>query len=179
MDNRPGMLMPAMIGGFVFGTLAGVPFIGCLCCALMAGAGFLAAFLYSKKCSAAGVEFRAGQGALVGLTSAPFYAVAAAFVSSLFRLAMPTSPEDIDRMVEGFEQADLPPETVESITKVVEALSGGGSGFVISLLFSLIVGAIFATLGGLLGGSVFKVAPAPMQPPGAPPPPPPPPSPGV
>jgi hypothetical protein len=174
------MLMPAMIGGFAFGALAGIPIVSCLCCALMAGAGFLAAFLYSKQCKAAGVEFRPGQGALLGLFAAPFYAIAASVVGGLFQMVMPTDPEQIDEIVGQIEQADLPPEVADAFTKFLEAITGGPGAIVIGFLMSLFFGLIFVTLGGLIGGAVFRTQPViptpppPMPSPPLEPPPPPP-----
>jgi hypothetical protein len=173
------MMMPAMIGGFAFGALSGLPVVQCLCCALMAGAGFVAAYLYSKKCAAAGVEFRPGQGALLGLLTAPFYAIGAAIVGGLFHLVMPTDPDQVDEILGQIEGADMPPEAAEMITKFLEMMMGAG-GIIIWFLLSLFVGLVVVTIGGLIGGAVFRTQPvlpappSPMPPPPLEPPPPPP-----
>ncbi len=76
MDKTaPSMLKATMIGGLTAGFVGGVPIIGAVnvcCCALVIAGGFLAAFLYSNECKSHGVEFRAGNGALVGLVAGLF-----------------------------------------------------------------------------------------------------------
>ena len=53
MHNAPSVWKPAAIGGLAFGVLGGMPvvqYLNCLCCVLVIGAGFLAAYLYSREC---------------------------------------------------------------------------------------------------------------------------------
>ena len=68
--------------------------------------------------------------------------------------------------------ADIDPEVLDGITHFMES-SGGLMMILIGLFFALVCGAIFGTLGGLIGGSVFKVEPQPPTLEHAPPPPPP------
>lgn len=163
MDNRPKMLKATLIGGGVAGVLSAIPglnLLNCACCALVIGGGFFAAYLYSKECAAAGVEFRPGNGALVGLVAALFYAVAASIVGGIVQMIMPT---DIGQIMEQFDQADMPPETRDMIGDVLEMMSGSGAIF-IGFFVNLIAGAIFSTIGGLIGGAVFKVETPPAPP---------------
>lgn len=164
MDSRaPSMLKATLIGGAVFGVIAGLPYIGainCACCALVVAGGFLAAFLYSKECSGAGVEFKPGNGALVGLVAGLFYALAASVVGGMINLVKPTDPEQIVEMI---EQMGLPPENIDAAIKIAEMFSGV-TGIVFLFLFWLLAAAFFSTIGGLIGGAVFKVAPPPAPP---------------
>jgi hypothetical protein len=165
------MLKATLIGGALFGFLAGLPLISCLCCALMMAGGFLASYLYSKECQGVGVEFRAGNGALVGLVAGLFYAIANAITSGIVNLIARPDPEE---MIEMMEQFGVPPESIDMASKWIES-SGGITGIVLGFFIALILAAIFCTIGGLIGGSVFKVTPPPPAPPAAQTPPPPPP----
>ena len=176
-NESPSMLKAAAIGGGVAGIAAAIPIVNwlsCACCALILGGGFLAAFLYSRECAAQGVPFRAGNGALVGLAASPFYALAAGVLGALVQLAMGM---DIDKSLEMMEQfgTDIPPEALD----FMEGMSTWGFGtiFLFGFLISLVLGAIFSTLGGLIGGAVFKSETHPPAPPAAAPPTPPAPSP--
>ena len=170
MDNRsPSMLKSTLIGGGLFGFLAALPLVGalnCLCCALIVGGGFLAAYLYSKECRTVGAEFRAGAGALVGLVAGLFYAVTGTVVGGILKLVLPqASPEEV---LEQLEQLpfEIPPEALDSAAKWMEGSSGFG-GLIIAFFFTLLLAAVFSTIGGLIGGAAFKVEAAPPAP-GAP-----------
>ena len=178
MDDRsPSMLKPTLIGGGVAGAVASLPLVGalnCLCCSLIIAGGFLAAFLYSKECRAQGVEFGARNAWVVGLVAGLFYAVGAGIVGAMVQAVVP--PPDPEQIIESMRQfTDVPPETEDLIYR----FAGGGSGFlrhVLGFFINLVLAAIFSTIGGLIGGSVFKVEsppppPAPMAG-GTPPPPP-------
>lgn len=161
MDKSPSILRATLIGGAVFGVLGGVPIIGalnCACCALIVGGGFLAAFLYSKECARAGAGFSPGNGALVGLVAGLFYALATSVVGAVFKSIM--GPADIDQMMQALEQFDLPPEVAEQAAGWMER-TGGILGAILMFFFTLLLAAVFSTLGGLIGGAVFKVEPRP------------------
>jgi hypothetical protein len=157
MDNQsPSMLKSTLIGGALFGFIGGVPFIGilnCACCALVVAGGFLASYMYSKECRRQGVEFRAGGGALVGLVAGLFYAIVHALVDGVVKLISPFDPE---QAVEMFEQFGMPPESIDIAMKIMEG-SGSFMGFIITFFVLLLVAAVFSTIGGLIGGAVFKV----------------------
>jgi hypothetical protein len=164
MDNSsPSMLKPTLIGGVACGVAGGLPFIGainCACCALVMGAGFLAAYLYSGQCKRAGAEFRPGGGALVGLVAGLFYAVAHTAVGAFFR----PDPGQIEEIIGQMEDQGAPAEAVDMVSRMMETFAGG-LGIVFLFFFMLLVGAVFATIGGLIGGAVFKVAPTTPAPP--------------
>ena len=170
-QGSPSLLKAALIGGVVAGIVAAVPWLGdllCLCCALpIWSGGFLAAFLYSKDCSRVGVRFDAGRGALVGLAAGPFYAVVHTVAKGLSRLVMGGGEEDLDKareILEGMQgQQDMPPQALEMMEKVM-SLMMSWVGLLLIFGFFLLIGAIFSTLGGLIGGAVFKVEQRPDQP---------------
>lgn len=165
MDDRsPSMLKPTLIGGAAAGFASGVPLVGmlnCACCSLVMGGGFLAAFLYSKECKREGVEFRPGSGAIVGLVAGLFYALASVITSGLVNLV---TGQSIEQMIEQAEAmgTEIPPEAEPVIEFLME--SGPFLLLVMSFFVSLLIAAVFSTIGGLIGGAVFKV-----EPPAAPP----------
>ena len=175
MDSRaPSMLKATLIGGALFGFLGGLPIIGalnCACCALFVAGGFLASFLQSKECSAAGIEFKPGSGALVGLVSGLFYAVASTIVSGIVGLFFRPDPE---QTLEMMEQFGMPAEYMDTAAKFMEG-SSGVMGIVLGFFVTLLIAAVFSTIGGLIGGAVFKVEPPPTPSAAQSPPPPAPP----
>jgi hypothetical protein len=168
MDNQaPSMLKPTLIGGMVFGLIGGLPFISmlnCACCSLVIGGGFLASYLYSKECRREGAGFRPGGGALVGLVAGLFYAIAQTVVDGIFKKIMPQP--DPQQIVDMLEQFEMPPESIDMAMKFMEG-AGTFMGMVFLFFLVLLVAAVFSTIGGLIGGAVFKVTPE-AKPPEAP-----------
>jgi hypothetical protein len=159
--------MPALIGGAVFGVVASLPVVGalnCLCCSLIIGAGFLAAFLYSRECAKTGTEFRAGGGAKVGVVSGLFYAIVATIVGAGVRFLMADyTASQVEQAMAQFENnPDMPAEVADQIVGIIEMMSAPVSVPLVGI--NLVTGLIFATIGGLIGGAVFKVQ---AQPPAA------------
>jgi hypothetical protein len=190
-DRSPDMLKPTLIAGVVFGAVAALPFFGilnCACCALIVGAGFFAAYLYSGDCRRQGAEFRAGTGAVVGLIAGAFYAMMTTLVGAVVQI---TVGDFVTKAILEWLQK-LPNMPSESSDAIQRALEGSRNLTPLALLLgfflNLLLGAIFSTVGGLIGGAVFKVErptppPAPSIPlpedpfapaPPLPPPPPPP-----
>ncbi len=176
MENKaPSMLGPALIAGGSLGFASGLPFVSCLCCVLAAGAGFLAALLYSRKCREAEVRFTAGGGAGVGLLAGVVFGIVGGAVFSLVSLV--TGQLDAAALADAAAQNPMAdPEAIEQITRFME--STGPAVIVLILLFLwLLMGTILGAAGGVIGGAAFKVEPpAGSQPTGWPvgePPPPP------
>lgn len=161
-NSSPSMLKATLISGVVFGVLGGVPFLGCLCCAWMMGAGFLAAYLYSNVVKAEGAEFRPGNGAVIGLVAAMFYSLAATVVAAVFSSFI--GPPDLDEIIDQMEQGGAPPEVVDMVATVLEQLTGP-MGILIGFFVTLLMAAVLSTIGGLIGGAVFKVEAQPPAPP--------------
>jgi hypothetical protein len=172
MDKNPSMVKATVIGGLSAAVLSAIPIVGCLnlaCCSLLIGGGLLASFVYSRDVAAAGGTFAVGNGAAVGLVTGGFYAVGSAFASAITRMVIDVSPsEQFDMIREQMESSGgMPPEMLDSLDQVSGFLaeSGGGLLFIIGFGFSLLLGAVFCTVGGLIGGAVFKQDPAPPAPP--------------
>jgi hypothetical protein len=77
---------------------------------------------------------------------------------------------DLDEILEQMDQAGAPPESTEWVVWAFEKFGGGFS--ILGFLVSLLIAAIFCTVGGLIAGMVFKIEPAPPAGGMAPPPPP-------
>ena len=159
--STPSVLMPALIGGAVFGVAGAIPILNllnCLCCALVIGSGFLAAFLYSKECQKTNTAFSGGGGAKVGALAGVFYTVFGSIVQWIIGL-ITGAAFDIEEIIAQIESnPQIPPETADGIIRVIESVGSGGMWLLIP--FSLVIALIFATIGGLIGGAVFKVEPA-------------------
>ena len=173
METRaPQMLKPALIGGLLFGALSGVQFLNllnCLCCVLVIASGFTAAYLYSNASSAANVRFGVSEGALIGLIAGAFFAVGQTAVGIVFQMLF--GSVDILWFLDRMENLpNIPPEVLDQMDGIREALEQGGIELfatTIGFFGAVIKGAVFSTLGGLLGGAVFKFEPAPPAPPSA------------
>jgi uncharacterized protein DUF5518 len=151
-------LQPALIGGVVMGVLSALPIISAgnaCCCLWVVSGGVVAAYLFQQNRA---TPITPGDGALVGLL--------AGFIGALVRAVVAVP---VDLMVAPMEQAMLqrfldmgtfPPEARDMLERFGRPGAAGGAYFVIrhivGLMFWLCVGAIFSTLGGLLGALIFK-----------------------
>jgi hypothetical protein len=156
--NGPRYGQPAFIGGLVMGVLSALPFIklgNCACCMWVLAGGMVAAYLLQQNQSA---PITAGDGALVGLLAGLIGAVVASVVSIPFDyLLAPFQRQMLERIIE--MSGNMPPEFRDAMTRY-----GGGdaptamvvAGKIFGLMFMMFIGAIFSTLGGLLGAAIFK-----------------------
>ena len=149
-NQRPGMLMPALIGGAVAGVLSGIPFINCLCCLWAIGGGMLAAFLLSKDSP---IALTTGDGAIVGIFSGIIATIVDFFIS--IPLA-PMANEFIRNLVERVsEYADEMPPDWETW------LEGGAFEsslpmIMLGLVINVFIFSALGALGGIIGMSIFK-----------------------
>ncbi len=91
MSNpRPGLLMPALVGGVTAGVLTAVPFLGCLCCLWIVGGAMLAAYLLARSST---TSLGAGDGAIVGI----FAGIIAAVVDAIVSLPFQSMNEEVMR----------------------------------------------------------------------------------
>ena len=77
-EQKPGMFIPALIGGGIAGLLAGIPLVSCLCCLWVIGGGIIAVYFLSKDSS---VALGPGDGAIVGVFSGIIAAVVELLIS--------------------------------------------------------------------------------------------------
>jgi len=161
MDHKaPSMMTPALIAGGALGFLSGLPVSSCACCLWAAAAGFLAAFLYSKSCKTTAAPFDGGKGAVLGLLTGAVFGVVGAVIGSVITLL--TGGFDPEAMREGIESNPMvtDPEAAEQFIDMMESSGPLLLVLVIALIW-IVAGVVFAAVGGLIGGSVFKVMPPP------------------
>jgi large-conductance mechanosensitive channel len=160
-------VQPALIGGLFIGVLSALPivnFANC-CCLWVIGGGIITAYLMQN---ASATAITIGDGALGGLIAGIVGAIIDTILSIPIRLLM------------GPMQMQLWQRWMESATDVPDSLrvfmEPGVTGFgilisiIVSFMLMLVIGAIFATIGGMVGAAIFNrnkptVVPAPPPPP--------------
>jgi hypothetical protein len=170
-DKSPDLLRPTLTAGIAFGAVASVPFLSllnCFCCALVVGCGFFASWLYAGECRRHLVGFRAGTGAMVGLIAGAFYAMTESVLETLIRLTIgdPTARVALSALQ---SLPNLPAENRDMLEQALRQASEASptvASFVLGFFMMVLIAAVFSTIGGLIGASVFRVSPPmPMQPP--------------
>jgi hypothetical protein len=158
--TRSPYAQPALIGGIVMGVLSALPIVaaGNLCCCLWVfSGGAVAAYLFQQNQT---TPITPGDGAVVGLLAG----LTGAFVQLVVAipigiLVAPMERAVLQRVIE--VAGTMPPEMRDAIERYSSATGEGGFALLIvkqmvSLIVWLVVGAIFSTIGGLLGALVFR-----------------------
>lgn len=149
-ERRPGMFVPALIGGVTAGILSGIPIVNCLCCLWIIGGGLLAAYFLTRESS---VNLTAGDGAIVGV----FTGIIAAIVETLVNIPFRAVNEKLSQeMMDRFSQFyDEMPSGWESWFE-----EGSFEGSIIWTILwfavSVIIFSALGALGGIIGISLFK-----------------------
>ena len=149
--TRPKLGHPALIGGLVMGVLSALPIIsaGNLCCCLwiISGGGVAAYVLQQNQPT----PITPGDGALVGLLAGLLGAGVYLVLSiPITFLVAPMQRRVLERLME--RANNIPPEFREYMGGYV----GGALGLMIGFVFMLMLGAVFSTIGGLLGAVFFR-----------------------
>lgn len=162
-DRSPDLLRSTVIAGVLFGVIGSLPFVGllnCACCALVLGCGFFAAYLYAGKCRGEGAPFGPAAGATAGLVAGAFYALTTAVVATAIHAAI--GDPGAKMLLEWLAGLRWLPEenrqTIEEALRQMEESRPSLGGFVLEFFWWVLLGAIFSTLGGLLGGTVFRTS---------------------
>jgi hypothetical protein len=167
------MTQPAVVGGLVMGVLSALPIVsaGNICCCLwVVSGGVVAAYLLQQNRF---VPITPADGAVVGLLAGLIGAVVQFVISiPIGILVAPMERAIVQRMVDA--AGNMPPAMREMFQNYLEERGQGIAAVVfrqlVELSLMLVAGAIFSTLGGLLGAAIFrKPLPGPTE---APPPPP-------
>ena len=153
-----GYGQPALIGGLVMGVLSALPFVsaGNLCCCLWVLVGGLVAAYVLQQNQPGPIQ--PGDGALVGLLAGLIGAFVQIVVSIPISLLIgPMERAMVQRMIE--MSGNMPPE----VRGIFERYGNNGAstafmfiGRIFALMFWLCIGAVFSTIGGLLGAVIFK-----------------------
>lgn len=160
------MLYAALLGGLFVGVLSALPFVkvaNCCCLWIFSG-GLLAAWVLQQN---EDQPIGGGRGALVGCLAG----VIGAFVWLVVAVAIEPIVGPLElRMLESMapNAADLPPQVQE----MLDSMSDSGSAvlrFTFEFVGQLFTGAMFSTLGGFIGSSIFRptsrAVPPPLPPP--------------
>jgi hypothetical protein len=94
-----------------------------------------------------------------------FYAIVNVIVDGIVKKIWPV---DIDEIIDIMEQFGVPQESIDMAMPFIEG-SDTFMGMMIGFFIVLLLAAVFSTIGGLIGGAVFKVTPEAEAPPGEPP----------
>ncbi|MGE5244455.1 MAG: hypothetical protein ACM3SQ_09540 [Betaproteobacteria bacterium] len=141
---------PALFGGLVIGALSALPVVsaGNICCCLwVISGGVVAAYFLQQNESA---SITPGDGAMAGLLAGLFGAVVYLALSIPVTLIVgPFQAEIVRRLI---ARGGLPPEFHATALRYV----GGALGLLFSFVTMLVVGAVFSTLGGLIGALVLR-----------------------
>lgn len=148
-NQRPGMFVPALIGGVIAGVFSGIPFLECLCCLWIIGGGMLAAHLLTKEST---VILKAGDGAIVGI----FTGIIASLTSFLVSIPLRPWEEKMTRQV------------MEWLSTYYDEMPAGWGSFfeegafetslawtLIALVISTIIFSALGALGGIIGIALF------------------------
>ena len=148
-EQRPGMFVPALIGGVVAGILSGIPIVNCLCCLWIIGGGILAAYFLTKESP---VVLTAGDGAIVGI----FAGIIAALVETVVNIPFRALSEKIvqgmmDRFSQYYEEM---PSGWESWLEGRD-FEGSVIWSFLGLVVSVVIFSALGALGGIIGISLF------------------------
>jgi hypothetical protein len=148
-NQKPGMFMPALVGGVIAGILSGVPLLNCLCCLWIIGGAMLASYLLAKDSP---FSLSAGDGAIVGI----FTGIVAAVVDAI--LSIPLRALNA-QFVQGLMKrlAQYAEELPSGWQSWMERRTAGVSisWFLFGLAVSAAVFAALGALGGIIGASLF------------------------
>lgn len=147
-NQRPGMFVPALIGGGIAGVLSGIPLINCLCCIWIIGGAMLSARLLSKDSA---VALSAGDGAIVGIFAGIIAAVVQFIISIPFHALSNEIFQNIMQRVA--EYSEEMPSGWESWLE--SGLGTSAAWSVFGLMISAVIFSILGALGGVIGMSLF------------------------
>ncbi|HEX5473761.1 MAG TPA: DUF5518 domain-containing protein [Vicinamibacterales bacterium] len=158
----PPRLQPALLGGAFIGVLSALPIIsvGNCCCLWVIGGGILAAYLMQQNYP---YPISAADGALVGLLAGVFGGIIGAVLSIPLALMMAPFQERL------LERIMANPDMPQEYRGLFENMNRAGAALAFRFVFAIIgivVGAVFAMLGGLLGVALFRKRLPPTPPPG-------------
>jgi len=155
---NPGYTQPALIGGVVMGVLSALPLVsaGNVCCCLwVIIGGVVAAYLLQQNQQ---TPITPGDGALVGLLAGIVGAAVQVIVS--IPLTMLIGPWERAMTARILDMAgNMPPnvrDMMERYGRGDEPMAWVLIGRIVAFMFWACIGAVFSTLGGLIGAAIFK-----------------------
>ena len=157
MDESPGILVPALIGGSIMAVLSWIPVISmgnCLCCMWLLLGGGTAVYLYRRQLSPSS-RLTEKAGARVGLLAGLFGALFFSLLTYLMIALTGMNPGQglIEAILNSSEEI---PAEIESW--LLSFQDEGISPFfvVLGLIFNLGIYSLFGLLGGILGEAILS-----------------------
>lgn len=145
------MQQAPLLGGLFIGILSALPIVnwGNCCCLWVVGGGVLAAYLDQQQDPRPITTGRgAYNGFLAGIIGAFVWLVVALVLDVVLGPLRERALDEFARMAQ-----DMPPEA----RAMLESMQGSsGIGLAFNFFLQLCIGAIFATLGGVLGAAFFR-----------------------
>lgn len=160
MSITTSKTQPALVGGVLMGVLSALPLIGPLgnicCCLWVVGGGALAAYLLQSNQAA---PITPADGALVGLLAGLIGAVVHTLVAiPLDFILAPFERAMVERILD--MAGNMPPDLRDLFERYGGRREVGPVFFIVGhllgLMFWAFVGAVFSTLGGVVGAALFK-----------------------
>jgi hypothetical protein len=156
--NRAGYGQAAFFGGLVMGVLSALPIVNlgnCVCCMWVVIGGVVAAYVLQQNQS---TPISASDGALVGLLAGLIGAVIQTAIDiPISFVVAPFRRQIFDRILD--MAGNMPPD----LRDAMDRYSRGGApvalaivGRLVAIMFLMCIGAVFSTIGGLLGAAIFK-----------------------
>ena len=149
-NQRPGMLVPALIGGAFAGILSAIPLFNCFCCLWIIGGGMLAAYFLTKDSP---VMLGLGDGAIVGV----FAGIIGAVVDFIVSITLsPLTKAYFRKVMEKFAEfaEDMPAGWEDWLERGVFETSAPWA--ILGLVTNVVIFSILGALGGIIGISLFK-----------------------
>lgn len=145
------MLQPALLGGLFAGVLSALPVVnlGNCCCLWIVGGGAIAAYLDQQRDPRPTTPLRGAQaGFLAGVFGAVIWLVLSLGLDVVLAPVRERVLEEVLRVAR-----DVPPDARAALES---ARSTSALGYAVGFLLALCVGAVFSTLGGVLGALFFR-----------------------
>ena len=159
MISKPSKIQPALVGGLILGLLSSIPFVnmGNICCCLwvLLGGAIAAKILISKSPY---TPVTMGEGAATGAIAGVFGCIITLFLGIPLQLLTTGLTSGFYK---GMMESVADPEVRRAMEQAMAQQRTGDIGAqILGALFSWFIGSIifigFATLGGLIGVSIFE-----------------------
>jgi hypothetical protein len=153
--------MPALYGGLIIAGISAIPglnLVNVCCCAGILLGGFLAVFFYKQELTPEMDPLTSNDCVRLGAFAGVIAAVAGTVISMIVMLVFGNIALEIMMKIVHHMNVDLPANVEQMIQQATEERMSF-FGMVSSLFLNLIIDVLFATLGGLIGWSVFKPKP--------------------